>query len=418
MTDDDPAIPAILRHGDRPLIIAFAMPLDGHFAALRPVLRDLAESGSEVLLMSHARFADETTSLGVQFYDLFGAFPLEQVDPAAGAKTLRYGSFAAHYIDEILPLVRELAPQLIIYESYALIGQVVGRLLGLPYVAVLTQHEFGPDVATAFYGKDHRFRPTAETRRAVARLHELGLTDLTHLSFANSLSPYLNVYPEPPEFLSAAAAPSFEPVRFYGSLVGRPEPTPARAWFRPGAHTRVYASIGSYAFEAFTEDCIAALTRLVDGLAAAGEVEAIVSLGSLSATAETIAALTRPNVRVEAWVDQSAVLAEADVFITHHGLSSTHEAIDQLVPMLSFPIFGDQFGQAELCQALGVALPLGALQSLPSDHEVAAAIASVCERRADLRERLAVARGWEDAVIAQRPEVIARIRELGGAAER
>ena len=46
------------------------------------------------------------------------------------------------------------------------------------------------------------------------------------------------------------------------------------------------------------------------------------------------------------------VLAAADVFVTHHGLNSTHESIAERVPMLSYPFQWDQPGMAERCQAL------------------------------------------------------------------
>ena len=41
---------------------------------------------------------------------------------------------------------------------------------------------------------------------------------------------------------------------------------------------------------------------------------------------------------------------EADLFVTHHGLNSTHEAIFNRVPMLSYPFFWDQPGLAAECR--------------------------------------------------------------------
>ena len=56
-------------------------------------------------------------------------------------------------------------------------------------------------------------------------------------------------------------------------------------------------------------------------------------------------------------MDQWAVLGETDLFVTHHGLNSTHEAIFNRVPMLSYPFFWDQPGLAAKCQAFGIARP-------------------------------------------------------------
>ncbi len=65
------------------------------------------------------------------------------------------------------------------------------------------------------------------------------------------------------------------------------------------------------------------------------------------------------------------------MFVTHHGLKSTHEAIWQRVPMISYPFFGDQPALAALCQRLGLAVPLvpdvmGAVRSADVRHAVAA----------------------------------------------
>jgi UDP:flavonoid glycosyltransferase YjiC (YdhE family) len=227
------------------------------------------------------------------------------------------------------------------------------------------------------------------------------------------LSPHLNIQSEPPEFLAPEGRASFDPVAFYGSVLRRP--LASGTWFSGDGRTRVYVSFGSYLFLAFRKEFVAALTRVVDGLAAADGVEALVSLGAPDADEETVASFVRPNVRVEQWVDQPAVLAQADVYVTHHGIASTHDAIDQRVPMLSLPFFGDQPSQAALCQSLGIALPLGTPTALPEVGEVGAAVARVGAHRAQLLESLEVVRGWEDAVIAGRPAVIAQIRALAAA---
>ena len=46
------------------------------------------------------------------------------------------------------------------------------------------------------------------------------------------------------------------------------------------------------------------------------------------------------------------------VFVTHHGLNSTHEAIYHRTPMLSYPFFGDQPYLANRCRDLGLSVPL------------------------------------------------------------
>jgi UDP:flavonoid glycosyltransferase YjiC (YdhE family) len=123
--------------------------------------------------------------------------------------------------------------------------------------------------------------------------------------------------------------------------------------------------------------------------------------------------LERPNVRVADYVDQWSVLREATVFITHHGLNSTHEAVFHRVPMVSYPFFGDQQGLAQRCRELGLALPLASAPRAPvSADGVSAVLAQMAASRPALEARLAQARGWELETVEARGEVIRRILEL------
>jgi UDP:flavonoid glycosyltransferase YjiC (YdhE family) len=121
----------------------------------------------------------------------------------------------------------------------------------------------------------------------------------------------------------------------------------------------------------------------------------------------------RPNVAVVRTVDQWRVLSECDVFVTHQGLNSTHEAIFHRVPMISYPFFWDQPALAEKCRQFGLALPLtGVPRGDVSMADVAAAWERFeCERDA-MRAALEIAREWELAVMAERPNVIRQIRDL------
>ena len=139
---------------------------------------------------------------------------------------------------------------------------------------------------------------------------------------------------------------------------------------------------------------------------------ALISLGGSDRSGHT-ARLARPNVRVEPYVDQRRALRDATLFITHHGLNSTHEAVLQRVPMLSYPFFGDQPAMATRCQELGLALPLAAApRAAITIDTVIAAMACAVDERARFAARLDEARDWELATIRARPAVIARILEL------
>ena len=179
-----------------------------------------------------------------------------------------------------------------------------------------------------------------------------------------------------------------------------------------GRKLRVYASFGTVVWRYYEAAVLAALEAVADAVASRDDAVALVSLGGRG-TPEHAARLARRNVRVEPYVEQWRVLREASVFVTHHGLNSTHEAIFQRTPMISYPFFGDQPGLAKRCQELGLAIPLADAPRAPITPEaVRAAFARVASERTAMQARFETARGWELAAIRGRGAVVERIVAL------
>jgi MGT family glycosyltransferase len=92
-------------------------------------------------------------------------------------------------------------------------------------------------------------------------------------------------------------------------------------------------------------------------------------------------------------VPQLSVLKQADAFITHAGAGGSQEGLATGTPMVAIPQAVDQFGNADMLQALGVARHLPrdevtpealrtAVLALAGDPAVAAKAAAVRERMA------------------------------------
>jgi MGT family glycosyltransferase len=62
-----------------------------------------------------------------------------------------------------------------------------------------------------------------------------------------------------------------------------------------------------------------------------------------------------PNVEVRSWVPQSAILEEADAFVTHAGMGSSSDGLIAGVPMIAVPQAVEQFVNADRLVELGVA---------------------------------------------------------------
>ena len=64
------------------------------------------------------------------------------------------------------------------------------------------------------------------------------------------------------------------------------------------------------------------------------------------------------NIRVDSFIDQKSILSRAKLFITHAGMNSATESLYYNVPMVSYPIQGDQFIMANQIEQQGVGITL------------------------------------------------------------
>lgn len=396
------------------------MPEEGHLRRLLPIVRGLHARGHEVHVFTHSRFLPQVTSAGGRFADLFSTWPLETADADSRPVPCRYVSFAGHFAARILDTVRPLRPALVVYDTFAVIGRVVAAELGVPGINVCAGHNVAPAPFLEQLASDPRVAIAPACHAAVERLRQVHrMPDATPFAYVDGMSRTLNIYCEPPEFLTAAERRAFEPIAFFGSLpsiehIETPRRNPLPAYFRPDTRgRRVYVSFGTVVWRYYAAEALATMEAVADAIALQPGLDALISFGGADAADTHASRLARPNVRVEKRVNQWAVLGEADLFVTHHGLNSTHEAIFNRVPMLSYPFFWDQPGLAAKCQAFGIARPLSAMPRGPVTVEAAAeAIASMLADGATLARRLEEARQRELEVMAGRPPVLDRIAAI------
>ena len=409
-----------VRTKTRRTVAFFSMPEEGHFQRLLPLIAGLARLGFTSCVFTHSKFKPQVERAGGLFFDLFSRYPLERADDESLPVPCRFVTFAGKYAGQILRDVEKIAPSLLIHDTFAVIGRVVATQMGLPRVNVCAGHNVAPARYLAALREDPRVKISAKCLEAVGVLQEsFGLADASPFSYVSSLSPDLNIYCEPPEFLEEEKRRAFEPLAFYGSLLPPEEEKNrrkrAKPWFRQAAASKlkVYVSFGTIVWRYYAADALRALTTLTEAFAAIDHLCAVVSLGGASIDSRTRASLSRSNVSVHSRVDQQEVLKEADVFVTHHGMNSTHEAIFYRVPMISYPFFWDQPELAEICQNYGLAVPLAdSPRGEFSQDRVRAVLARLTEKRPSMQAAISRARDWELAVIRNRPAVHQRIVSL------
>jgi UDP:flavonoid glycosyltransferase YjiC (YdhE family) len=401
--------------------VAFiCMPETGHFQRLQTLISGLHRSGIAAHVFTHRKFAQQVKHAGGVFFDLFSKYPLEQADDMSFPIPCRYVSFAAKYADQVRIEVEKTGASLLIHDTFAVIGRIVSELLGIPRINVCSGHNVAPARFLEILREDTRVRLSPECLLAVEILRDsYGVADASPFSYVSSLSPHLNIYCEPPEFLEKHERQIFEPLAFYGSLPSLEEMehrVPGNQ-FRLGPHSahalKVYISFGTVIWRYFTAEALRALTNLATVFAKTKNMRTIISLGGASISSKSLATLVHLNVSVESYVDQWTLLQEADAFVTHHGMNSTHEAIFHRVPMISYPFFWDQPALAKKCQQFGLSIPLAdSPQGAFSEDDIRTALARLADERESMRAALSRAHEWEKAVIDNRSVVLQQVVDL------
>jgi UDP:flavonoid glycosyltransferase YjiC (YdhE family) len=390
-------------------IAVFAMTDPSHFTSPHMVASELVRAGASVRFWTARHFADQVVAAGMEFADILANGPIEAADDKTTPLPARFLTYAAVHAEPTISEVRDWRPDLILYDSFAVIAKVVALALKVPAILVTSTHDiYGPDFRLEL-AKDPRVNIDPRCEAAAALLRDrYGWTGCTPLSYVADPSPWLNVQVEPEEWYSATQKEKLGPLAFFGGVVDREFPAPGRR----NATPHIYASLGTVIWRYWTAEGIAALEAIAQGIVEAGATGTI-SLGGAPVEDDVLARLARNGIVVERFVDQWSTLTHSDLFITHHGMGSTHEGVACGTPMLSYPFFWDQPALAARSQELGFALPLiegasGREGRLTASH-VSRAIEHALGRRDGMLAALERAQQWERQAIAGRPAVAERI---------
>lgn len=397
-------------------IACFAMPERGHVARLLPLTAGLVARGHPVHVFTGAAYAQQVRRTGARFHDVFAHVPLDPSDDSFPIPC-RYVTYAA---DAALALTRIAAAEgvrLVLHDSFAVVGRVVAERLGVPRVHVQAGHALDPRAIRAWVAAHPRLHVSAACERAVQVLRvQHGLASASPLAYIGEPGADLNVCCEPEEFLTPHERRAMHPVVFFGSLpaAARSEPVRASSWLEEpqGVPRTMYASFGTVAWRWYPDLALAAL-QAVARVAAARGLSLLCSLAGVALPAAERAALALPGVTIVEMTDQWRALREADVFVTHCGLNSTHEAVFQSTPVLAYPFFWDQPALADFCarHALGLRMVPELLRPLRAD-DVHDALDRLHAARTAIATGLDVARQWELRCLAERGTALQRIAGL------
>lgn len=366
-------------------VLAASIPGLGHLLPMAPLIEAMVAAGDEVTVAAHPSVADYVERTGAQ---------LEAVghDEATWFDRLRERTHGApgdgispdrinHYflprlfgeigaddmVDELLGVAREVRPDVVLFETYALAAPLVAELTG----ALSVQHLVGPII-------DPEVLTLADD--AVSPLWR---------SYGWSSPGHAGVYAGATVSICPPSLERFE-VPCGEHLAVRPSPTPDHV---PISRDRplVYVTIGTF----FSEN----LEVYATVLEALGDlpIDVVVTLG---AGGDPDALAAPSNATVERFVPQAELLPLCSAVVHHGGGGTTFGALAHGLPQVVLAQGADNFINAEMVAGCGAGIALA-----PSAR-------SAGEVRSAVREALAVP-GYG---VAAR-EVAAEIAEMPSPAE-
>lgn len=330
----------------------FCIPAQGHTNPTLGLVRYLVEAGHQVTYFSFERFRQAIQATGAQFVacDDYGDFDLGLDERESSDRSGKDLAFATHLLVQstlamegpALEALKALQPDLVVGDSMATWAKLLAKKLNLPYVCSNTTFAFNKEssryMRQSIWALLKLLWSMPSINRELNRLRERGyeIGSVLDLIQNDEATPTL-VY----------TSPYFQPCwDSFGSnyhFIG-PSIRPVQKPYPKTRAKTIYVSLGTVVHnEDFYRAVIEAFRDLPD-------YQVIIALGQ----SELNDWQGLPDhIEIHDRVDQMAVLAIADVFITHCGMNSASEGLYHQVPLILCPQTPEQGAVAKRTAELG-----------------------------------------------------------------
>lgn len=342
------------------------IPAQGHTNPTLAVVKELVRRGDTVIYYSFTKFQAAIESTGAEFRSYDQELPIDPDNP--DPNLVRYATelleTAQILVPQLLPRVMAEKPDAIIHDSLCAWGLIIARSLKLPSICSISTFAISPRVAVTSFRDAWDFGAMMlESASDLVKFFRIGAALRREYGFAQAVPPemYSNFSDRNIIYTSAELQPysaSFpQHFRFVGASIEEKPPDSdfAQSNFAhsdfplPDAPRRcIYISLGTLFNNnlPFYKMCVEALSS-VDArvIMSIGKKIAVQDLGALPA-----------NISAYSFVPQLDILRKSDVFITHGGMNSVHEALWFGVPTVIVPQAADQKFVSKRLDALGAGI--------------------------------------------------------------
>ena len=337
-------------------IVFFCIPAHGHTNPTLGVVRELISRGHQVFYYSYNMMREKIEATGATFVSCDEYDQEQRLDAKDAVRVGKDWAFSTQILvdttlaldDTVCEHMRELNPDCIVADSMAVWGKAVALKLGIPFVSSTTTFAFNQYSAKIMKQSLRQmfgmiFSMT-KINKNIKRLQEKGYPVKSVLDIIQNDNNTDTIVYTSPEFQPCSETFSDKYV-----FVG-PSIRPIENIFEKKSDKLIYISMGTVINDSteFYKKCIEALANK--------KYQVIMSVGNLI-NIEDLGAVPY-NITISRFVDQIAVLSQADVFLTHCGMNSVNESLYYKGPLVMYPQTSEQDGVATRVEQLGAGIRL------------------------------------------------------------
>lgn len=337
-------------------IVFFCIPAHGHTNPTLGVVRELISRGNQVFYYSYNMMRDKIESTGAVFVSCDEYDQEQRLDAKDGARIGKDLAFSTQILvdttlaldDAVCEHMKELNPDCIVADSMAVWGKAVALKLGIPFVSSTTTFAFNRHSAKIMKQSPGQIIgmifSMSKINKNIKRLQDKGYPVKSVLDIIQNDNNTDTIVYTSPEFQPCSKTFSDKYI-----FVG-PSIRPVENVIEKKSDKLIYISMGTVINDSveFYKKCIEAFANT--------KYQVIMSVGNLI-NIEDLGAIP-DNITISRFVDQIAVLSQADVFLTHCGMNSVNESLYYKVPLVMFPQTSEQDGVATRVEQLGAGIRL------------------------------------------------------------
>ena len=323
-------------------IVFFCIPAHGHTNPTLGVVRELVSRGHQVWYYSYNIMQEKIESAGAIFVSCDDYDMEQKLSPKDAVRVGKDLAFSTKILvdttlaldDKVCTDMVQLKPDCIVADSMAVWGKAVAIKLGIPFVSSTTTFAFNQHSAKIMkQSLGELFKMVfsmPKITKQIKRLQSKGYPVKNILDIIqNDDNTHTIVY----------TSPEFQPCSETFSDK-----------YEKKRDKLIYISMGTV-----NNDMMSLYNRCLTALSDT-DYQVIMSVGNL-VSIEEFGELPE-NISVFSYVDQIAVLQQADVFVSHCGMNSVSESLFFGVPLVMQPQTSEQSGVAERVYQLGAGIKL------------------------------------------------------------